>query len=74
MQKNEVKGFGNKPPYRTSNAGKCCLCGAHIPDMRHSHNPAPVEAKNKNIPYRCCTECNFNAVLPARMCHIFGVN
>tara|TARA_R110002020_G_scaffold420171_2_gene629316 strand:- start:309 stop:473 length:165 start_codon:yes stop_codon:yes gene_type:complete len=38
----------------------CCLCEKKI--VGHGHNPLPLYKKG-----RCCTICNFNKVLPARL-------
>jgi len=59
-------------------AHDCILCGQRINKIHNSHNPYPVagihiklhSAKNENgkeAPIRCCTKCNENKVLPARM-------
>jgi len=39
----------------------CCLCEKKI--VGHGHNPSPLYNKEG----RCCTICNFNKVLPARL-------
>ena len=48
----------------------CCLCGKHMPSIHDTHNPDPVTpsctakmAKEKNLPHRCCTECNQKILL-----------
>ena len=38
----------------------CCLCGTEIKELL-SHNAQPVKDG------RCCLDCNFNKVVPARM-------
>lgn len=40
---------------------KCCFCGKEIDDV-YSNNPEPL----MSAPNRCCTECNYSKVLPAR--------
>lgn len=42
----------------------CDLCGCFISDDRWGHNPAPLPGK------KCCTECNFTKVLPARIAEL----
>jgi hypothetical protein len=45
-------------------AWDCDLCGCFISDDRWGHNPAPLPGK------KCCQNCNFTKVLPARMAEI----
>jgi len=52
----------------------CCLCGKHMEFIHDTHNPEPLtprcwakEAQEKNLPHRCCGECNAKLVLPARL-------
>lgn len=42
----------------------CCICGKKIEG--HGNNPFPVKTEG-----RCCDDCNFNAVIPARMDMLF---
>lgn len=51
----------------------CCLCGKHMPSIHDTHNPSPItpkcyakEAKEKNLPYRCCNECDNTIVKEKR--------
>lgn len=44
---------------------KCCICGKTIED-KWGNNPYPV--KNEG---RCCSECNWNVVIPARLEKIY---
>jgi len=53
---------------------KCCLCGKDMDFIHDTHNPEPLtprcyakEAQEKNLPHRCCSECNTNRVNPERM-------
>lgn len=39
---------------------KCCICNKPIL-LKHSHNAEPVK------PGRCCTKCNIEKVIPARI-------
>ena len=41
--------------------GTCSLCGGRYTD--HGHNPAPLG----NFYARCCTECNSQLVIRARL-------
>jgi hypothetical protein len=53
-----LAGFAKKPeakPHPT-----CCLCGKRC-DCPYGHNPQPV------MEGKCCSECNFTKVLPARI-------
>ena len=43
----------------------CSLCGAKITDARESHNALPISDS------RCCTKCNQEKILPARISSIF---
>jgi hypothetical protein len=55
--------------------GTCSLCGGHYDD--YGHNPAPlgIVPAFQRSPYgglksaraRCCTECNSQIVIPARL-------
>ena len=56
---------------------KCCLCGADMPSIHDTHNPAPLtrityakEALEKNLPYRCCAKCDREKVIPARIYNV----
>lgn len=40
---------------------KCVLCGKEY-DKEWNHNPAPLSKEG-----RCCNECNYGKVLPARL-------
>ena len=62
--------FINEKDYVPMN---CCLCGKHMPSIHNTHNPAPIapkcyakEAKEKNLPHRCCDECDKTIVIPKR--------
>ncbi len=41
---------------------KCCICGKEFEG--YGNSPYPV---NKNTEARCCSECNINVVIPARI-------
>lgn len=60
-----IEFFGlNKPDvewYKIDEMITCCLCGKEIA-QKESHNPYPVSADG-----RCCTLCNYQKVLPARL-------
>ena len=52
----------------------CSLCGAEIHDVHDSANPYPlgnwtfaVTENEKAIPERCCKNCDWTKVLPARV-------
>ena len=52
----------------------CCLCGAPMPTIHHTHNPSPLtprcyakEALEDNLPHRCCGVCDQTKVIPQRM-------
>ena len=52
----------------------CCLCGSHMPSVNDTHNPYPLTqnctakmALEENLPYRCCSKCVKEKVIPARM-------
>ena len=56
---------------------KCCLCGKDMPSIHDTHNPAPLaphtyakEALEKNLPHRCCSECDRTKVIPTRIAAI----
>ena len=42
----------------------CCLCGEVMEDFMESHNPRPFGKSKED---RCCSTCNFQLVIPARM-------
>ena len=51
----------------------CCLCGKHMPSIHDTHNPQPLtpkcfakEAQEKQLPYRCCQDCNNSVVADRR--------
>ena len=51
----------------------CFICGKHMPSIHDSHNPEPItphctakKALEENLPYRCCSQCDHNIVLPER--------
>lgn len=46
----------------------CCLCGLPIIDDKFGHNPYPLREKG-----RCCTKCNQEKVIPARLKRIQGI-
>ena len=63
-------------------AHECILCGFNVPSIHKSHNPYPLvginiklhSAKNENgkqAPIRCCTRCNNEKVMPARVNSVF---
>lgn len=41
-----------------------CICGKKF--KGHGNSPSPVKDEG-----RCCDDCNFNAVIPARMDMLF---
>tara|TARA_R100001443_G_scaffold7067_1_gene16220 strand:+ start:2136 stop:2339 length:204 start_codon:yes stop_codon:yes gene_type:complete len=54
---------------------RCCICSKYIEPLRNAkgeivweygHNADPVKEG------RCCEQCNFEAVLPARMEQLIG--
>lgn len=40
----------------------CVLCGASVPSVLVSHNPAPLATEG-----RCCSLCNYSRVIPERV-------
>ena len=40
---------------------ECIICGEEMKDVYDTHNAQPVADG------RCCTDCNFNRVIPARI-------
>lgn len=49
---------------------KCCICGTMlIGENEFGNNPYPVKQKG-----RCCNECNWMYVIPARMAMINAEN
>lgn len=40
----------------------CCFCNIKI-NYRESHNPEPL----MEYPNRCCSKCNYEKVIPARL-------
>lgn len=53
---------------------KCCLCDAEMKTIHDTHNPFPLapftyakEAFEKQLPHRCCSRCNAEKVMPARL-------
>ncbi len=44
--------------------GVCSICG--LPYTSWGHNPEPIRPYDN----RCCTECNFKFVIPARLGHV----
>ena len=44
---------------------KCCICGKYI--NGYGNNPYPI---NNDENARCCDDCNFNKVIPARIINI----
>lgn len=65
MSKNETLASNAQPTQGTTVTEKeqliCAICGKPITDDPYGHNPWPVAEG------RCCTECNRNVVIPARM-------
>ena len=64
------------------NEHDCILCGSKVKSIHDSHNPYPLAginimlhtAKNENgkeAPVRCCSKCNKNKVIPARISSLF---
>ena len=52
----------------------CILCGASMPTIHDTHNPAPLtpecfakQAFETRSPNRCCSKCNSEKVAPARL-------
>ena len=45
------------------NPTRCCFCGKEI-DNFNSNNPSPACMEENAV---CCTECNYNIVLPSRV-------
>lgn len=45
---------------------KCCICGQEIEDI-YSNNPYPYKKSG-----RCCDDCNYEYVLPARLQVIYS--
>ena len=56
-----------------SDVGTCCICGAKLP-LAFSHDPKPVRPESwyGESENRCCSDCNADIVLPARMSIPFG--
>lgn len=63
-------------------AHDCILCGSKVNHIHDSHNPYPLvginitshSAKDENgkeAPVRCCSKCNENKVIPARIYSLF---
>jgi len=57
----------------------CCLCGADMPTIHHTHNPSPLtpkcyakEAIEENLPHRCCGRCDQTKVIPQRIRNMGG--
>jgi hypothetical protein len=59
-------------------AHDCILCGNKVNNIHDSHNPFPLAgvkielhtAENENgkeVPVRCCSECNKSKVVPKRL-------
>ena len=46
--------------YKVFDAIVCCICGAEY--SGHGNDPYPVKEEG-----RCCDECNYKVVIPARM-------
>lgn len=46
---------------------KCCLCKKEI--KGYGNSPAPL---NENEDAKCCDECNFKLVIPARIQELCG--
>jgi hypothetical protein len=44
---------------------KCCTCGKEFEG--YGHNPYPIGYDVYSVEDRCCDECNYGIVLPARM-------
>ena len=40
---------------------ECIICGEEMKDVYDNHNAQPVADG------RCCTDCNYDRVLPARL-------
>lgn len=40
----------------------CCICGKEI--KGYGNNPWPI---NNDVEARCCDDCNYNVVIPARI-------
>lgn len=43
---------------------KCCICNTQIDDP-YGHSPWPVKTESRED--RCCSKCNVNVVIPARI-------
>ena len=65
--KEETEGWKVNTIYQNKPRLRCCLCDKEIMNIKDSHNPEPLEKKYKNNEYRCCAECNFSKVVPARI-------
>ena len=57
----------------------CCLCGAYMETIHDTHSPDPIaprttakQAKERNLPHRCCGKCNQTRVLPERLNNTTG--
>ena len=55
----------------------CYICGAHMPSVNDTHNPFPLTqnctakmALEENLPFRCCSKCMREKVLPARFANL----
>lgn len=46
---------------------KCCICGKEM--KGHGNNPWPI---NNDVAKRCCDECNWDKVIPARILGLYG--
>ena len=42
---------------------KCCLCSKEV--ECYGNNPSPIQTQNEDD--KCCDECNFTKVIPARI-------
>jgi|TARA_R110000796_G_scaffold5891_1_gene21623 hypothetical protein len=47
---------------------KCCLCDEIVSHETDSHNPYPVAKGEKD---RCCSICNVQKVIPARIVEMY---
>ena len=66
MKDNNIK----ETVWQTVNqAGTCCLCGGDY--YNFGHNPAPLVDINDTLS-RCCSDCNADKVIPARISAILG--
>jgi len=59
----------------------CVLCGAEMKTVHDTGNPYPLtekcyakEALEEGNPNRCCSKCNREKVLPARLGMVSGIN